>query len=130
MGPFVKGYVLIVTWFFDARASLVVATGALLVSVAVGLAASERQAANTANVEEQRSWSNTIGGRPGPPSVFNSFIPVCYRKDDGRARLVRPWNSRRESVPNCKPPAPWDQFNIPTGGWSDVACTTGGSFDC
>jgi hypothetical protein len=62
--------------------------------------------------------------------MFDSIVPVCYRKEDGRARFVRPWKVRGESVPNCRPSAPWDQVNIPADGWANVACTTGGSFDC
>ena len=33
-------------------------------------------------------------------------------------------------MPDCEPPEPWNEFNIPANGWADVACTTGGSFDC
>jgi hypothetical protein len=84
------------------------------------------------------SWTdppnNSWGDPPspwGPPNVFPSgFIPVCYARMDGEARLVRPWNVINRATAACRPPAPWDTFNIPAGGWTNVACTTGGSFDC
>jgi hypothetical protein len=105
------------------------ATAALLGLVAVGLAADDQPqpAATASGLFGQHSWGS---GKPRPPSVFDSIVPVCYRKDDGRPRLVRPWNVRGQSVPDCRPPAPWDQFNIPADGWANVACTTGGAFDC
>ena len=76
----------------------------------------------------QERHSRGDGARP--PGAFDSIVPVCYRKDDGRARLVRPWNIKDQSAPSCQPPAPWDRFNIPSDGWADAACTIGGSFDC
>lgn len=31
----------------------------------------------------------------------------------------------------CRPPAPYDIYNVPVGGWgSTPACTNGGSFSC
>jgi hypothetical protein len=103
------------------------ATGALLASVAVGLAADDQPAPTASAFFGQHSWGSSS---PRPPSFFDSIVPICYRKDDGRVRLVRPWNVRGPSVPKCQPPEPWDKFNIPEGGWAPVACTTGGSFDC
>jgi len=66
-----------------------------------------------------------------PPSTFtNGVIPICYARSNGEPRLVRPWNVATLSTPSCRPPAPWDGFDVPAGGWAAAACTTGGSFDC
>ena len=64
------------------------------------------------------------------PSSYPTLVPVCYGKNDGKTRLVRPWNVFDQSTPTCRPPVPWDQSGVPAGGWSNRACTTGGSFDC
>src|SRR5258706_5020409 len=66
-----------------------------------------------------------------PPSAFTSgFIPVCYNRRDGEARLVRSWNVANRPIADCRPPSPWDAFNVPPGCWANAACSTGGSFDC
>ena len=79
---------------------------------------------NTRNGTSENTWAS-------PPNVFVSgFIPVCYARMDGEARFVRPWSVINRSAAQCRPPAPWDTFNIPASGWPNVACTTGGSFDC
>ena len=71
------------------------------------------------------------GSNSRPPAVFTSgIIPICYGRVDGEPRLVRPWNVADRSVSSCRPPAPWDGFNVPDGGWAAVKCTTGGSFEC
>jgi hypothetical protein len=71
------------------------------------------------------------GGNTRPPSVFaTGVIPLCYGRANGDPRLVRPWNVASQSAPTCRPPAPWNEFDVPAGGWAAVACTTGGSFDC
>jgi hypothetical protein len=77
----------------------------------------------------QRGTTNALAS-PRPPAGFKSIVPVCYGKNDGDARLVRPWNVYDQSTPTCRPPAPWDQSGVPPDGWSSRACTTGGSFDC
>jgi hypothetical protein len=114
------------TQFF--RVGVLVAAG-LINFAAVGLAASDatRDASNP-EPPRQRSGSSSDSSRL--PSVFTSAVPVCYSKEGGRARFVRPWNIKAQSAPTCRPPAPWDQFNVPANGWANVSCTTGGSFDC
>src|SRR5258706_4154639 len=75
------------------------------------------------------SWSTPPS--PGPPNIFTSgFTPVCYARLDGEARLVRPWSLTNRAAADCRPPAPWDTFNIPAGGLPNVACTGGGSLHC
>src|ERR1035437_3594790 len=62
----------------------------------------------------------------GPGAV----VPVCYNSQSGDWRLVSPWGVANAPALSCRPPAPWDSINVPAGGWSKVACTTGGAFDC
>ena len=62
----------------------------------------------------------------GPAAV----VPVCYNSQSGDWRLVSPWGVANAPALSCRPPAPWDSINVPAGGWSKVACTTGGAFDC
>jgi hypothetical protein len=123
MGPFVRLSAFILTQFFSRRsAAVVLAAVGLTVSSTVPIAAKEF------GRDDQRRDGSV--GQVGPPSTFTTLIPVCYRKDDGRARLVRPWNVADLSTPTCRPPVPWDQSAVPADGWSTQACTVGGSFDC
>jgi hypothetical protein len=120
MGPFVHRDAFISTRYFYGSAYVLLTATGLLAFTAAGLSA--RGGPTERSGDEQR-----------PPSVFTSVVPVCYRRDDGRARFVRPFTLIVQSVPTaCRPPTPWDQFNIPEGGWPNglPACTTGGSFDC
>jgi collagen triple helix repeat protein len=105
---------------------LFLATG-LAAITAVAPSASGRSTADEAT-EPAPAQSSSDSRRL--PTVLNSIVPVCYSRDDGEVRLVRLWNIKDQSAPNCQPPAPWDQFNVPPGGWANVMCTTGGSFDC
>jgi hypothetical protein len=81
--------------------------------------------------------SNAESGQPNPsgvvPRAFSAgYIPVCYARMDGEPRFVRPWSVANRSTAECRPPSPWDTFNIPAGSLPTVAvpCTTGGSFEC
>src|SRR6266850_134586 len=97
---------------------------ALIACVTVPLHASDQD-------KDEKKDKDSKGAPARPPSVFTSgFIPVCYDRADGEARFVRPWGVANPSVANCRPPSPWDVFNVPPGGWAARACTTGGSFDC
>jgi len=123
MGPFVRNNAILVTQFFF-RPAVAVLTAALLTTSAADVYAAGK------DKEDQRSGSSSSSSSGRPPSGFTTLVPVCYRKDDGRTRLVRPWNVADLSLPTCRPPAPWDQSAIPPNGWSTRACTVGGSFDC
>jgi hypothetical protein len=118
MGPFVYLDASIVTWGSFRSLRVFVGLAVLFAVMTVGVSAGDGRSTES-GPDPQR-----------PPSVFTSIVPVCYGRKDGKARFVRPWNVRDQSVPSCRPPAPWDQFNIPKDGWANVACTTGGSFDC
>jgi len=62
-----------------------------------------------------------------PPSYPpRSPIPTCYNSTNGNWRVVSPFGPGA----SCRPPAPWDTVNVPPGGWSTQACTTGGLFAC
>jgi hypothetical protein len=124
MGPFVQRNAFIDRRFFHAPFGVLLATGMLIGAAVVELTARDRRTDHAQ--ETQHAGTST----PRPPSFFESIVPVCYRKDTGRARLVRPWNVKNQSVPTCHPPSPWDEVNVPPDGWATVACTTGGSFDC
>jgi hypothetical protein len=110
----------------------VLVTAGLINSTAVGLSASDatRDASNPEAQRERSGGSSDGSVSSRLPSVFTSAVPVCYSKEDGRARFVRPWNIKAQSAPTCRPPKPWDEFNVPANGWANVSCTTGGSFDC
>jgi hypothetical protein len=85
-----------------------------------------------ASDQDKEKDKDDKGSPPGrPPSSFTSgFIPVCYDRSDGGARLVRQWTMSNRPIANCRPPSPWDAFNVPPGGWANAACTAGGAFDC
>jgi hypothetical protein len=128
MGPFIHRDAFITTRYFYGSACILLAATGFLAFTDARLSA--REGSTEPRTGERRSHAQR------PPSVFTSIVPVCYDRDDGRARLVRPWNVRDQSVPTCEPPQPWNLFNIPPDGWAKdplgraVACTTGGSFDC
>jgi hypothetical protein len=105
-------------------------TAALSTSSAAVLFAAEGAGAGKDKDEARPRGSTSSTSSPRPPAVFNSIVPVCYGKNDGEARLVRPWNVYDQSTPTCRPPVPWDKSGVPPNGWSSRACTTGGSFDC
>jgi hypothetical protein len=128
-------YAILVTSFFCTIIAAMFVAATVSASSAVLLAADGAGAGKKR--DELRQPTGTGGGssgstssKPPPPPAFKSIVPVCYRKNDGRARLVRPWNVANRSTPTCRPPAPWDQFNVPPEGWSSQLCTTGGFFDC
>jgi len=125
MGPFVRRNAIIVTQFFCRPAALVLVAAALATSTAVlfaeGSGAGERD-------EPRRSSSSSVSQRL--PSTYSAPVPVCYGRSDGKVRLVRPFNVADQLTPTCRPPFPWDQVAVPPGGWSNLRCTTGGSFDC
>jgi hypothetical protein len=128
MGPFVHRDAFISTRYFYGSACVLLAATGFLAFTAAGLIARDGPTGNTGNKGGERS-----SDAQRPPSVFTSVVPVCYRRDDGRARFVRPFTLIVLSVPTaCRPPTPWDEFNIPEGGWPNglPACTAGGSFDC
>ena len=129
MGPFVQRDAFIAKCFFRAPVGVLLATGAVIAAVVVGVAASDQPEPKGTQQEAQHN-GNSNTGSPRPPGAFNSIVHACYRKDDGRARVVRPWNVRSQSIPTCRPPSPWDQVNVPPNGWASAACTTGGSFEC
>jgi hypothetical protein len=137
MGPFVRRHANFLTRFLGTTTAAVLVAAALSSSPVV-LFAAEGAGAGNEEAELQPRLSTggsvtgggTTGSTPPPPAAFNSIVPVCYRKNDGRARLVRPWNVADQSTPTCRPPEPWDQLGVPSDGWSSQLCTTGGSFDC
>ena len=130
MRPFVLRNAFSVTRSFCKVSSLVLVTAALSSSAAVLVAAEPRSGKD--KDEPQRPGSESVVGSTSVrlPSSYPTLVPVCYGKNDGKTRLVRPWNVNNQSTPTCRPPVPWDQSGEPTGGWSSRACTTGGSFDC
>src|SRR5215213_133536 len=105
MGPFVREHAFFVTHFlFRTTAALVLAAPLITSSTLVFAAEGGKDR------DEQRTLSR-------PPGSFTTLVPVCYRKDDGRTRLVRPWNVDDLSTPTCRPPVPWDESAVPDGGW-------------
>ena len=136
MGPFIQVAAFMPSRFFRISACFLITVGLLSGAMAV-LGASETagdgkgQASQRDRRTSAGSGTSSNNSEP-PPSAFSSIIPICYRNDDGRARLVRPWSARIQGVPitDCRPPSPWDLLNVPAGGWSTDACTLGGSFDC
>ena len=130
MRPFVLRNAFSVTRSFCKVSSLVLVTAALSSSAAVLVAAEPRSGKD--KDEPQRPGSESVLGSTSVrlPSSYPTLVPVCYGKNDGKTRLVRPWNVNDQSTPTCRPPVPWDQSGEPTGGWSSRACTIGGSFDC
>jgi len=129
MGRFVQRSSFLVTRFFGRHSLLVLVAAALNTSAV--LVAAEPHAGNGKG-EAQRRGNNREGESSSVrlPSSYPALVPVCYGKNDGKARLVRPWNVADQSTPTCRPPSPWDQSGVPAGGWSTRACTTGGVFDC
>src|SRR4051812_9254663 len=124
MGPFVLRNVIVVTRIFCIPAVAVLMTAALSTSSVVLLAAEGPGAGAEKEEPRQRATTTT----PRIPPAFNAIVPVCYGKNDGKTRFVRPWNVADQSTSTCRPPAPWDQFSVPPNGWSSRLCTTGGSF--
>lgn len=130
MRLFGKQNVIFTARFLCTATSTLLVAAALSTSSAVMFAA-EGAAGKDRDVPRQRSSINSgSGSTPRPPAEFKSIVPVCYGKNDGKTRFVRPWNVYDQSTPTCRPPAPWDQFGVPPDGWSSRLCTTGGSFDC
>src|SRR5215216_2239025 len=119
MGPFVLRNVIVITRIFCIPAVVVLMTAALSTSSVV-LFAAEGSGVGGEKEEPRQRATTTI------PTSFNAIVPVCYGKNDGKTRLVRPWNVADQSTPTCRPPAPWDQFGVPPNGWSSRLCTTGG----
>jgi hypothetical protein len=71
------------------------------------------------------------GSATQPPGAFDAgFVPVCYDHADGEARLVRPWSVANRPGLACRPPSPWDKVSVPAGGFPNLACSAGGSFEC
>ena len=137
MGPFVQIAAFIPSRFFQISARILLTAG-LLSGAMVALGAS-KGAGDGKDQESQRDRGSSNSGKGSsgssdsqrPPSaVYPSIVPMCYSKDDGEPRLVRTWNARYQTVPDCRPPSPWDEVNVPANGWANVMCTTGGSFDC
>jgi len=135
MGPFVKIAAIIPSRFFQFSARILITAG-LLSGAMVALGAS-KGAGDGKDQESLRDRGSSSKGSSGssdlqrsPSAEYPSLVPMCYSKDDGEPRLVRTWNARYQTVPDCRPPSPWDEVNVPANGWSNVMCTTGGSFDC
>jgi len=130
MGPFVLRNASFVTRFFCKTSSLVLVAAALTTSSAVLVAAEPHSGKD--KDEPQRRGTDSLSGSSSIrlPGSYPTLVPVCYGKNDGKPRFVRPWNVSDQSAPTCRPPVPWDQSGVPAGGWSSRACTTGGSFDC
>ena len=134
MGPFVQIAAFIPSRFFQFSSRILLTAG--LLSGAMVVLAAAKSPSDGIDQESLRDRTNSGKGTTGsndsqhPPSAYPSIVPMCYSKDDGEPRLVRTWNARYQTVPDCRPPSPWDQVNVPPNGWANVACTTGGSFDC
>jgi hypothetical protein len=128
MGPFVRINAIIVTRFFYGPAAVFLVAAVLSTSSSVVFAAGGPAAGR--DRDDQRRGSDSGSSQVRPPDTFTTLIPVCYRRDDGRTRLVRPWNTADLSTPKCLPPVPWNKSAVPSGGWSSRMCTVGGSFDC
>jgi hypothetical protein len=127
MGPFVRRNAIIATRFFNGPAAVVL-VAAVLSTSSVVVFAGEGPAGR--DRDDQRRGSDSGSSQVRPPNTFTTLIPVCYRRDDGRTRLVRPWNTADLLTPKCLPPVPWNKSAVPSGGWSSQMCTVGGSFDC
>jgi hypothetical protein len=129
MGPFVRRTAFIITRFIFKPTVVVLVTAALTTSSAVLFAEGAGGARDRDDSRGDSSLSSSSGSQR-LPSSFTSPVPVCYGRNDGKVRVVRPWNVAGQTTPTCRPPAPWDRFGVPPNGWSSQACTTGGSFDC
>src|SRR5436190_15011615 len=63
------------------------------------------------------TWNDQSNPSGAVPRTFSSgYIPVCYARMDGDARLVRPWSVTNRPTADCRPPSPWDTLNNP-GSW-------------
>src|SRR2546423_10806122 len=67
---------------------------------------------------------------PWGSALGSAREPSCYNPTTRASRSASAWRATGTSGSNCRPPAPWDTLRVPVGGWSKVACNTGGWWDC